>query len=150
MRMEMFKKSILKRIREGKGLDYISILPQDNDPTEYYEDILDENDDISITANNDPMTPTISVLRSDNERNIEMSNPLFCNDKCSDCTVLPKFKQMLMNGLKPNQTEINHELGLHNHPKSRKYNKNLQSKYGMQRLADQAREELLNHYNYCH
>ena len=123
MRMDMFKESILQRLKEGRGLDYLSILQTENEHAENQVHLVEES---------------------------EFNIPLFCNNTCSNCKAFPKYKEMLINGVKPNQTEINHELGLHKHPKSRIYNKKLQNKYGIQRSADQGREELLNHYNFCH
>ena len=131
MRMDMFKESIQQRLKEGRGLDYISILRNES---EHLESNYESN----------------AVNQVLSEEEIGLSIPLFCNSMCSHCNAFPKYKDMLVNGVKPNQTEINHELGLHKHPKSRVYNKKLQSKFGKQRSADQGRDELLNHYKFCH
>ena len=131
MRMDMFKESILQRLKEGRGLDYTSILQNENGNSENVDDSIVENQ--------------VKLVEES-----ELDIPLFCNNMCSNCKAFPKYKDMLINGVKPNQTEINHELGLHKHPKSRVYNKKLQSKFGIQRSADQGREELLNHYQFCH
>ena len=85
MRMDMFKESIHQRLKEGRGLDYISILRNE-------KEIYGKNNE-SIAANQ---------LLSEEE--IPLNIPLFCNNMCSNCKAFPKYKEMLLNGVKPNQT----------------------------------------------
>ena len=133
IRMETYKKQILQKIAENNILNSEVVqIENDNFENEISIDNEENNDSITGTSNTKRETAT------------------FCKNFCFNCRTFPKYKEMMLNGIKPNQTEVKHELSLHNHPSCRRFNKNQQRKYGLQRSADQGRDELLEHYKHCH
>ena len=135
LRIESYKKNIIETLQLEDNLNRSNSMSTQNQN-------IGQNSLPSMSENDTEIL--IPHTDANNEK------PLFCKDTCLSCLVTPKYKDMLNNGIKPNQTEVNHELSQHNHPSCRRYNKSQQKQFGLQRSAEQGRKELLDHYNYCH
>jgi hypothetical protein len=127
--------------------DQTEQLPVDGDSSNQNDLIAEANHSTEIQANIDSFEPESTSIQLDLNREIQL--PKYCEKTHRPCqqkiNFINIFDDTYAKAIRQNQ--INDELGLHGHPKSRKINKGKKSRF---RLTHEGLKELRDHYNYGH
>jgi hypothetical protein len=127
--------------------DQTEQLPVDGDSSNQNDLIAEANHSTEIQANIDSFEQESTSIQLDLNREIQL--PKYCEQTHRPCqqkiNFINIFDDTYAKAIRQNQ--INDELGLHGHPKSRKINKGKKSRF---RLTHEGLKELRDHYNYGH
>lgn len=108
-----------------------------------------ETNQINLIETSTITTTDIPTSSNQNSEANFNSTPIFCNNNCRNCTILPTFSVEQLKTVNGNkrligQLKLNEELSIHGHPKSRKMTN------GKFRNTEQALLEILEHYKHFH